>query len=128
MIPIEETDLFKKIKDNVHIEYNHGTNTARVYVDVIFTQSEVFPFGSVEEVGASQYIDNSQYCAHNLARDAIQSIIYQCGIEPKDLDLIRFVEAFAGKDCYDYIPGYRGCRMGTRDSRHEESSGVVGEE
>lgn len=128
MIPIEETDLFKKIKDNVHIEYNHGTNTARVYVDVVFTQCEVFPFGSVEEVGASQYLDNVQYCAHNLARDAIQSIIYQCGIEPKDLDLIRFVEAFAGKDSYDYVPAYRGCRMGSCDSRNEESSGIVGEE
>ena len=128
MIPIEETDLFKKIKDNVRIEYNHGTNTARVYVDVVFTQCEVFPFGSVEEVGASQYLDNVQYCAHNLARDAIQSIIYQCGIEPKDLDLIRFVEAFGGKDCYDYVPAYRGCRMGARHSRNEESSGVVGEE
>ena len=92
MIPIEETDLFKKIKDNVQIEYNHGTNTARVYVDVIFTQSEVFPFGSVEEVGVSQYIDNSQYCAHDLAREAIQSIIYQCGIEPKDLSFIKFAE------------------------------------
>lgn len=128
MIPIEETDLFKKIKDNVHIEYDHGTNTARVYVDVIFTQCEVFPFGSVEEVGASQYLDNVRYCAHNLARDAIQSIIYQCGIERKDLDLIRFVEAFTGKDCYDYIPAYRGCRMGSSNSRHEKSSGVVGEE
>lgn len=92
MIPIEETDLFKKIKDNVHIEYNHGTNTARVYVDVIFTQSEVFPFGSVEEVGASQYLDNARYCAHNLARNAIQSIIYQCGIEPKDISFIQFAE------------------------------------
>lgn len=128
MIPIEETDLFKKIKDNVHIEYDHGTNTARVYVDVIFTQCEVFPFGSIEEVGASQYRGNVQYCAHNLALDAIQSIIYQCGIERKDLDLIRFVEAFAGKDCYDYVPAYRGCRMGARHSRHEESSGVMGEE
>ena len=128
MIPIEETDLFKKIKDNVHIEYDHGTKTARVYVDVIFTQCEVFPFGSAEEVGASQYLDNARYCAHDLARDAIQSIIYQCGIERKDLDLIRFVEAFGGKDCYDYVPAYRGCRMGSCDSRNEESSRVVGEE
>lgn len=128
MIPIEETDLFKKIKDNVHIEYDHSAKTARVYVDVIFTQCEVFPFGSVEEVGANQYIDNARYCAHDLARNAIQSIIYQCGIEPKDLDLIRFVEAFSGKDCYDYIPAYRGCRMGSRNSRNAQSSGVVGEE
>ena len=127
MIPIEETDLFKQIKNNVRIEDNHGTKTARVYVDVIFTQSEVFPFGSVEEVGASQYLDNARYCAHDLARNIIQSIIYQCGIEQKDLDLIRFVEAFAGKDCYDYVPAYRGCRMGARHSRNEESSGVVGE-
>lgn len=128
MIPIEETDLFEKIKDNVHIEYDHSAKTARVYVDVIFTQCEVFPFGSVEEVGASQYIDNVRYCAHDLARNAIQSIIYQCGIEREDLDLIRFTELFAGKDCYDYVPSYRGCRMESCDSRNEESSRVVEEE
>lgn len=92
MIPIEETDLFKKIKDGVHIEYNHADKMAHVYVDVHFHQVQMFPFGSVEEVGASQYLDNARYCAHNLARDAIQSIIYQCGIEPKDLYLISVAE------------------------------------
>ena len=97
MIPIEETNLFKKIKDNVHIEYNHADKMAHVYVDVHFRQVQMFPFGSVEEVGASQYLDNVRYCAHNLARDAIQSIIYQCGIEPKDLYLIRLAKGVRGK-------------------------------
>ena len=49
-------------------------------------------------------------------------------IEETDLDLIRFVDAFGGKDCYDYIPAYRDCRMGSCDSRNEKSSRVVGEE
>ena len=123
MIPIEETKLYKQVKDNalvrVHLDES-GLSDLRT--DVQFRQQ--FSFLN-EDLNDPNKMENH---AKNLAEDMVYTILEQCGITRKDYQFLMFCKEFMGKDYYDYIPAYRGCRMGSCNSRHEESSGVVGEE
>lgn len=124
MTPIEETYLYQKLKDNVQVSMNLDDPNRRAYlrVDAIFMQNYEFPLDVLNEQ------DLMEQHTEMLIERMFYSILEQCGITQKDIQFLKFCEEFIGKDCYDYIPAYRGYRMGARDSRNEESSGVVGEE
>lgn len=123
MIPIEETKLYKLAKDyawvKVHLDED-GLSDLRT--DVQFRQQFSFPN---DDLNDPFKMENH---VKNLAEDMVYRVLEQCGITRKDYQFLIFCKKFTGKDRYDYISAYRGCRMGSCDSRHEESSGVVGEE
>lgn len=124
MIPIEETDLYKRVKDKVQvkIDLDDPNRLPDLSIDIAFRYLQAFPMDDLNE---STLMDNH---IKILAETAVYDILEQCGITRKDYQFLMFCKEFMGKDYYDYIPAYRGCRMGSRDSRNEESSGVVGEE
>ena len=124
MTPIEETPVYEYLRDNVKVRIGHGKKKglSDLRVDVLFRQCGSIP---------TEYLDNRTLMTNlinSLAESAFYNILKQCGITYEDYQLLLFCKEFMGKDGYDYIPAYRGCRMGSCDSRHEESSGVVGEE
>lgn len=124
MIPIEETDLYKRVKDKVQvkIDLDDPNRLPDLSIDIAFRYLQAFPMDDLNE---STLMDNH---IKILAETAVYDILEQCGITRKDYQFLMFCKEFMGKDYYDYIPAYRGCRMGSCDSRNEESSGVVGEE
>ena len=126
MIPIEETSLYKLIEENVKVKVNldgdsHKT-LSQLMVDVRFRNLYSFPTDDLNNPTLMK--DHTKL----LTEDLIYVILDQCGITRKDYQFLVFCKKFTGKDRYDRISAYRGYRMGARDSRNEESSGVVGEE
>ena len=124
MIPIEETDLYKCIKDQaqVKIDLDDPNRLSDLRVDIAFRCLQAFP---TDDLNEPTLMENHTKI---LAEKAIYDILEQCGITYKDYQFLIFCKQFTGKDRYDYISAYRGCRMGSGDSRNEEPSGVVGEE
>lgn len=124
MIPIEETDLYKRIKDQVQvkIDLDDPNRLSDLRIDIAFRYLQAFP---MDDLGDPVMMENH---TNVLAENAVYDILEQCGITRRDYQFLMFCKEFMGKDYYDYIPAYRGCRMGSCDSRNEESSGVVGEE
>ena len=126
MIPIEETGLYEQVKENIQISVKFDDDAlaplSELRAELHFRTQHSFPTDNLNEPVLMESHINM------LAEDLIYTILNQCGITREDIKLLEFCNKFMGKDCYDYIPAYRGCRMGARDSRHEESSGVVGEE
>ena len=126
MIPIEETRLYKQVKENVQVRVNFDDDTlaplSELRAELNFRTQHSFPTDNLNEPVLMQSYTNM------LAEDLIYAILDQCGITREDIKLLEFSNKFMGKDCYDYIPTYRGCRMGARDSRNEESSGKPREE
>lgn len=126
MIPIEETRLYKQVKEDVQVRVNFDDDAlaplSELRAELRFRTQHSFPTDNLNEPALMESHTNM------LAEDLIYAILDQCGITCKDIKLLEFCNKFMGKDCYDYIPSYRGRWMGARDSRHEESSGVMGEE
>lgn len=124
MIPIEETDLYKRVKDQVQvkIDLDDPKRPPHLSSDIAFRYLQAF---SMNELNESTLMENY---TKTLAENAVYDILEQCGITHKDYQFLMFCKEFMGKDYYDYIPAYRGCRMGSCNPRHEESSRVVGEE
>lgn len=123
MIPIAETKLYKQVKDNALVRVRlDESGLSDLRTDVQFRQQ--FSFLN-EDLNDPIKMENH---AKNLAEDMVYTILEQCGITRRDYQFLIFCKKFTRKDYYDYIPAYRGRRMGSCDSRNEESSGVVGEE
>lgn len=123
MTPIEETKVYEYLRDNVKVRVRldkSGLSDLRVGVE--FRQYSSIPNDDLDDRTLMENHINS------LAEFAFYNILEQCGVTYKDYQLLLFCKEFMGKDGYDCIPAYRGCRMGSCDSRNEESSGVVGEE
>ena len=123
MVPIEESKLYTYVKDHVYVKVclDEG-GLSDLKADVQFRQLLSF---LNDDLNDPIKMENH---AKNLAEDMVYTVLEQCGITRKDYQFLIFCKEFTGKDRYDYISAYRGCRMGSCDSRHEESSGVVGEE
>ena len=123
MTPIKETKLYEHLRDSVRVRVRlDESSMTDLRVDAQFRQYASIPNDDLNERDVMENHVNS------LAESAVYNILEQCGITYKDYQLLLFCKEFMGKDGYDYIPAYRACRMGSSDSRHEESSGVVGEE
>lgn len=123
MTPIEETKLYEHLRDSVKVRVRlDESGMTDLRIDAQFRQYSSIPNDDLNDRTVMKNRINS------LAESAFYNILKQCGITYEDYQLLLFCKEFMGKDCYDYIPAYRGYRMGARDSRHEESSGVVGEE
>lgn len=123
MVPIEESKLYAYVKDHVYVKvYLDESGLSDLRIDVQFRQLLSF---LNDDLNDPIKMENH---AKNLAEDMVYTVLEQCGITRKDYQFLIFCKEFTGKDRYDYISAYRGCRMGARDSRHEESSGVMGEE
>lgn len=123
MIPIEETKLYELAKDHVSVKVHlDESGLSDLRTDVQFRQQ--FSFLN-DDLNDPIKMENH---AKSLAEDTVYTILEQCGITRKDYQFLMFCKEFMGKDYYDYIPAYRGCRMGARHSRNEEPSRVVGEE
>ena len=124
MIPIEETDLYKRVKDQVQVKINldDPNRLSDLRIDIAFRYLQAFPMDDLNE---PTLMENHTKI---LAENAFYDILEQCGITRKDYQFLIFCKKFTGKDRYDYISAYRGCRMGSCDSRNEEPSRVVGEE
>ena len=126
MIPLEETGLYKLVEENVKVKVNLDGDSrktlSQLMVDVRFGNLYSFPTDDLNNPTLMK--DHTKL----LTEDLIYTILDQCGITREDIKLLEFCKEFMGKDYHDYIPAYRGHGMGSCDSRHEESSGVVGEE
>ena len=123
MTPIEETKLYEHLRNSVRVRIRlDESGMTDLRIDAQFRQYASIPNDDLNERDVMENRVNS------LAESAVYNILEQCGITYKDYQLLLFCKEFMGKDGYDYIPAYRGCRMGSCDSRHEESSGVMGEE
>lgn len=123
MTPIEETKLYAHVKDHVYVKLHlDESGLSDLRTDVQFRQQLSF---LNDDLNDPIKMENH---TKSLAEDMVYTVLEQCGITRKDYQFLIFCKEFVGKDSYDYIPAYRGCRMGARDSRNEESSGVVGEE
>ena len=124
MIKIEESKLYKRVKDyaRVRVHLDEKSGLSDLMADVQFRQLLSFPNDDLDD---PIMMENH---AKSLAENMVYTILEQCGITRRDYQILIFCMEFIGKDRYDYIPTYRGCRMGSCNSRHEESSGVVGEE
>lgn len=123
MIPIEETKLYKLAKDHASVKVHlDESGLSDLRTDVQFRQQ--FSFLN-DDLNDPIKMENH---AKSLAEDMVYTVLERCGITRKDYQFLMFCKEFMGKDYYDYIPAYRGCRMGARHSRHEESSGVMGKE
>lgn len=123
MIPIEETELYKLAKDHVWVKVHlDESGLSDLRTDVQFRQQLSFPN---DDLNDPFKMENH---VKNLAEDMVYTVLEQCGITRKDYQFLIFCKKFTGRDRYDYISTYRGCRMESRDSRDEEPSGVVGEE
>lgn len=123
MTPIEETKLYTHVKYHVYVKLHlDESGLSDLRTDVPFRQQLSFPNDNLND---PIKMENH---AKSLAEDMVYTVLERCGITRKDYQFLLFCKKFTGKDRYDYISAYRGCRMGSGDSRNEEPSGVVGEE
>ena len=118
MTPIEETSLYKRAKEQVRIalDLDNPNRLAKIRTSVSFGRVHEFPMDDIGDQVAMEHHVNE------LAEAAVWDILEQCGITREDYQSLMVCKDFVGKDCYDFIPAYRGRRMGSCDSGHEESS------
>lgn len=110
MIPIEETRLYKQAKDHVWVRVHlDESGLSDLRTDVQFRQQLSF---LNDDLNDPIMMENH---AKSLAEDIVYTVLEQCGITRKDYQLLMFCKEFMGKECHDYIPAYRGCRMGSCD-------------
>ena len=122
MTPIEETKLYKRANEQIQInlDLDDPNRLADIRTDVSFRYVHAFPMDDIGDQVAMKHH------ANELVETAVWDILEQCGITREDYRFLIRYKDFIGKDCYDFIPTYRGRRMGSCDSGYEERLGVMG--
>ena len=101
MIPIEETKLYKQVRDHVRINVHlDESGLSDLRADVQFRQQILF---LNDDLNDPIKIENH---AKNLAEDMVYTVLEQCGITRKDYQFLIFCKKFTGKDRYDRISAY----------------------
>lgn len=104
MTPIEETSLYKRAMEQTRIklDLDDPNRLADIRTDVSFRYVHAFP---MDDIGDQVAMERH---ANELVETAVWDILEQCGITREDYRFLIRCKDFVGKDCYDFIPAYRG--------------------